>query len=57
MLRSDFPNGANREFKNFAGSYVAVPMLKLTMRPIISNLLLLLLPTDVPIIVYIYFSF
>ena len=45
-----------REFKNFAVSYVAVPMLELTMRPIISNLLLLLLPIVVPIIVYIYFS-
>ena len=29
MLRSDFPNGANREFKNFAISYVAVPMLEI----------------------------
>ena len=25
MLRSDFRNGANKEFKNFAVSYVAVP--------------------------------
>ena len=28
MLRSDFPNGAKREFKNFVVSYVAVPTLE-----------------------------
>ena len=29
MLLSDFPNCANREFKNFTVSYVAVSMLEI----------------------------
>ena len=37
MLQSDFPNDADREFKNFAVSYVAVPMLEIIGR-IVSSL-------------------
>ena len=37
MLRSDFPNGANREFKNFTVSYVAVSMVEIIGR-IVSSL-------------------
>ena len=37
MLRSDFPHDANRQFKNFAVSYVPVPMLEIIGR-IVSSL-------------------
>ena len=37
MLRPDFPNGATREFKNFAVSYEAASMLEIIGR-IVSSL-------------------